>query len=90
MSYTDYDDWYDDGPGSESFKRNLRRSNVDYAKRCMDKLKEMEDKAKKYDALRDAVCTLLSKLDRCARIHYNANERKEFDEAEAALREVVR
>ena len=31
--YRDYDDWYDNGPGSESFKRSLR------ARRIVDKIK---------------------------------------------------
>jgi hypothetical protein len=30
--YKNYDDWYDNGPGSESFKREIRKSSNDFWK----------------------------------------------------------
>ena len=30
MTYKSYEDWYDNGPGSESFKRSLRKNQKSY------------------------------------------------------------
>lgn len=31
--YESYEDWYDNGPGSESFKRKIAQSNLEFHKR---------------------------------------------------------
>ena len=30
MTYESYEDWYDNGPGSENFKRSIRESEIEF------------------------------------------------------------
>jgi len=41
--YKSYEDWYDNGPGSEAFKRNLRRDNMDIRDPVFKMMDKMDD-----------------------------------------------
>jgi formiminotetrahydrofolate cyclodeaminase len=42
MEYEKFIDWYDNGPGSETFKRKVHRSNMEYQVRAIERLRELE------------------------------------------------